>query len=480
MNENLIRGIIYLRTSPSGKYYVGQTCNEERRQKDWMNLNRDYSGGLINNARNKYGPENFQYEILFEVELADKDEVIKIIDEKEIYFIEKYDSTNPDYGYNISLGGKGGYITNKDYIKNNYYAYKDIEIVQLSVGGNYINTWKDVYEASTSIDKQSINIINCCNNRVMTAYNYVWMFKSDYELISSNFNNKFKRNIYGVVQLDLNGKFIKEFSTSMEAEKETGILCGSITAVCRNSPGHRTAGGYRWVFKTDYESGNYDKNLEYKNISRKVVQFNISGDIIKIWNSIKEAAEYYKTDDESIRKAADLSNSTKTSNGFRWMYEEDFNTLSINKLPSIKKERKIYSSIVQLNIDGNFIKEWETATIAGESLKIDRHGISNACKNDVDNNYYGGFRWMYKNNYESTKITKLSNKPENRRNTPIVKLDLNNNYICEFKSIKDAGLSKVFTYSHNLGKNIIIYKGYKWIRKVDYQEIIKNNQLLDI
>lgn len=313
----------------------------------------------------------------------------------------------------------------------------------------------------------------------MTAYNYVWMFKSDYELMSSNFN-KFKRNIYGVVQLDLDGNFIKEFSTSMEAEKETGILCGSITAICRNSPGHRTAGGYRWVFKTDYESGNYDKNLEYKNISRKVVQFNISGDVIKIWNSIKEAAEYYKTDDESIRKAADLLNPTKTSNGFRWMYEEDFNILSTNKLPSIKKERKIYSSIVQLNIDGNFIKEWETATIAGESLKIDRHRISNACKNNVDNNYYGGFRWMYKNNYESTKITKLSNKPENRCSTPIVKLDLNNNYICEFKSIKDAGLSKVFSYSHNLGKKIIIYKGYKWIRKVDYQEIIKNNQPLDL
>lgn len=426
MKEELIRGIIYLRTSPSGKVYVGQT-----------------------------------------------------IDEKEIYFIEKYDSTNPDYGYNISLGGKGGYIANKDYIKNNYYAYKDIEIVQLSVGGNYINTWKDVYEASTSLGKHSINIINCYNSRVMTAYNYVWMFKSDYELMSSNFN-KFKRNIYGVVQLDLDGNFIKEFSTSMEAEKETGILCGSITAICRNSPGHRTAGGYRWVFKTDYESGNYDKNLEYKNISRKVVQFNISGDVIKIWNSIKEAAEYYKTDDESIRKTADLLNPTKTSNGFRWMYEEDFNILSTNKLPSIKKERKIYSSIVQLNIDGNFIKEWETATIAGESLKIDRHRISNACKNNVDNNYYGGFRWMYKNNYESTKITKLSNKPENRCSTPIVKLDLNNNYICEFKSIKDAGLSKVFSYSHNLGKKIIIYKGYKWIRKVDYQEIIKNNQPLDL
>lgn len=439
MNENLIRGIIYLRTSPSGKYYVGQTCNEERRQKDWMNLKSPYSGDLINKARSKYGPENFQYEILFEIKLADKNEIIKIIDEKEIYFIEKYNSIDPDHGYNLSLGGKNGCITNKDYIKNNYYAYKNIEIVQLSVGGNYINTWKDVYEASTSLGKHSINIINCCNNKVMTAYRYKWMFKSNYELISLNPNinifNKIERNIYGVIQLDLNGNFIKEFSTSIEAEKETSISNGSITAVCRNSPGHQTAGGYRWVFKTDYES---------------------------------------------IRRAADLLDSIKTSNGFRWMYEEDFNVLSIDKLPPIKKEKRINSSIIQLDIDGNFIKEWKTVTIAGESLKIDRHGISNACKNNVDNNYYGGYRWMYKNNYESTEIIKLANKPENRCNIPIVKLDLDNNYICEFKSIKDADLEGVFSYTYNIGKKIIIYKGYKWIRKVDYQEIIKNNQSIDI
>lgn len=31
MKEELIRGIIYLRTSPSGKVYVRQTIDEERR-----------------------------------------------------------------------------------------------------------------------------------------------------------------------------------------------------------------------------------------------------------------------------------------------------------------------------------------------------------------------------------------------------------------------------------------------------------------
>ena len=54
-----IRGIIYLRTSPSGKYYVGQTVDENRRNNEWNNLNRPYSGGVIDRARKKYGPKKF-------------------------------------------------------------------------------------------------------------------------------------------------------------------------------------------------------------------------------------------------------------------------------------------------------------------------------------------------------------------------------------------------------------------------------------
>ena len=57
--------IVYLRTNTvNGKQYVGQTNNFKRREYDWYNINWDYAGRLINNARKKYGVENWDTEIL--------------------------------------------------------------------------------------------------------------------------------------------------------------------------------------------------------------------------------------------------------------------------------------------------------------------------------------------------------------------------------------------------------------------------------
>lgn len=57
-------GIIYKYTSPSGKVYIGQTIDEKKRRKEFRNLNIKYAGRKINHARKKYGPENFEYEVL--------------------------------------------------------------------------------------------------------------------------------------------------------------------------------------------------------------------------------------------------------------------------------------------------------------------------------------------------------------------------------------------------------------------------------
>jgi len=60
------------------------------------------SGKLIKKAIKKYGKENFCREILEEgIENND------ILNEREIYWIAFYDSTNSDIGYNIVQGGQG-------------------------------------------------------------------------------------------------------------------------------------------------------------------------------------------------------------------------------------------------------------------------------------------------------------------------------------------------------------------------------------
>mgnify|MGYP002508894209 CR=1 FL=1 len=60
-----MKGIIYKYTSPSGKVYIGQTTNEKKRKRVFLNENNeDYAGLKINNARKKYGPKSFKYEVL--------------------------------------------------------------------------------------------------------------------------------------------------------------------------------------------------------------------------------------------------------------------------------------------------------------------------------------------------------------------------------------------------------------------------------
>lgn len=97
-----MKGIIYKYTSPSNKVYIGQTLNEERRRKEFLNLKKQYGGLKINNARKKYKPENFKYEILFENEYDTIENANKELNEKEEYYIKQYDSINN--GYNISIG----------------------------------------------------------------------------------------------------------------------------------------------------------------------------------------------------------------------------------------------------------------------------------------------------------------------------------------------------------------------------------------
>ena len=102
-----MRGVIYKYVSPSDKVYIGQILNEYARKAMWKNVNHPYAGPYINNARAKYGYENFKYEVLAVLESEDEVFLRTHIDELEQYYINLYDSKNPSKGYNITPGGLG-------------------------------------------------------------------------------------------------------------------------------------------------------------------------------------------------------------------------------------------------------------------------------------------------------------------------------------------------------------------------------------
>lgn len=60
-----------------------------------------------------------------------------------------------------------------------------------------------------------------------------------------------KQNINGkpVIQLSKDGHFVAEYTSVMEAERETGICFTNISMCCLGKNYRHTAGGYQWCYK---------------------------------------------------------------------------------------------------------------------------------------------------------------------------------------------------------------------------------------
>ena len=88
---------VYMHLFPNGKRYIGVTTWKPELR--WGANGCNYKNPYMKNAIKKYGWDNIEHIIIAEnlsFEEADK---------MEIELIEKYNSANKKYGYNISLGG---------------------------------------------------------------------------------------------------------------------------------------------------------------------------------------------------------------------------------------------------------------------------------------------------------------------------------------------------------------------------------------
>ncbi len=88
---------IYKITSPSGKTYIGQSIDIEKRFKTYLRYSCKSQPKLLASLR-KYKPENHTYEILCVCEK-------EMLSEKEKFFVAEYKTFNTPNGLNIRDGG---------------------------------------------------------------------------------------------------------------------------------------------------------------------------------------------------------------------------------------------------------------------------------------------------------------------------------------------------------------------------------------
>ena len=223
-------GIYCIENIITHKRYIGQSINIEDRwccHKRKLN-NNSHDNDYLQKSWNKYGESNFKLLIL---EICSQED----LDIKEIEYIEKYNTLDRDYGYNLKSGGQLCKNEQSEYIKQK---------ISQSLKEYYKNNPDSRKKRSEKAIEQWSN--NEIKNKILGKNNKMFGKKHTDESRKKMSDSKkgkpsTKRNMTPVLCIELN----KIYPCAAIAAKELSIS-SSILEVCY---GHRkTCGGYHWEF----------------------------------------------------------------------------------------------------------------------------------------------------------------------------------------------------------------------------------------
>lgn len=279
-------GLIYRYESPSGKSYIGQTndeLNRKRQHKQSAYNERDKAYNYkFHIAIRKYGFDSFKYEILYSVFCNSLEELIKDLNEKEIYYIGLYDSYKN--GYNMTIGGNqlrgelhpcyGTHLTeeHKEKLKNSVRK----EVSQYDLDGNYIATYKSASDAQKITSCSANQIIAVCRGKGYTSKGFQWRYGSSKENIgkpiipkskgpigrTGKLNGKSKQ----IYQYTLQGELINIWESGLQAEKIGGYNSSKLSKAINEEKPYGKLGEVKnfWSFIP----------LSTKEIKRKIAIWN--------------------------------------------------------------------------------------------------------------------------------------------------------------------------------------------------------------
>jgi len=212
----------------SGKKYIGITGLKPEHR--WNN-GKGYTSGYFRNAIDRHGWDAFRHEILY-VNLT-KEEACRL----ECELIAKYQSNNPDYGYNCSIGGEmsalGCHWSLGEDTKRKMRKPKT-ETHRKRISESRKGSGNPMYGKKLSAE----------HRRKISEGEKGKRLSEDHKAKISGANNyKSKR----VAQYDAKtGQLIFVWECASKAAKDCHITQANISACCRNE--RRTAGGFRWEY----------------------------------------------------------------------------------------------------------------------------------------------------------------------------------------------------------------------------------------
>lgn len=473
-------GWIYLHTNKVNlKKYIGQTRRKDPRDRWQKGKGYLRSQKIFGNAIKSYGWDGFLHEAFICPS--------KLLNEIEKHFVSVFNTTDTSFGYNGKEGGEAGRFTSENVL---------VAIDQYDIDGVFVKSWSRISNAAEELDIDGSQLSAAVKNDLHFACGFLWVLKG-YPAPEPYISQQRKVSCY-----KLTGEFLFNCDSLSIASEKTGVTVQNIHNCCA---GHRkSANGYMFCYFEDEQPHKYENN-----VFRKVKQYDLNGQLIKTWDKISDICKEYRTNSANI---CDCCNKKKKTHlGYIWRYADDNEPIEIienkklvivqvydlngnlleeisgmsnvikkygftrvkidwaiqknkpidNYVFKIKKSgnKKRSGGVYQYNLDGSFIKHWNTIKQASIESGINASSISDACKGRQKT--AGGFFWSFeqKNKFDTY---------VNHKKRIIEQHNYDASLVREWESIalasRELNIEKTAIYACCVGKNRTA-GGFLWCYK---------------
>lgn len=269
-------------------YYVGitQFLPTER----WGSSGNRYATQPFSYAIQQYGWENIEHYVIsssllqHEALLFENLIISYLQSYKSEYGYNRRYNSSPDNSYSVPTEDIRVQISNTTSYKENHYYHKhhtdDVRkkisnnhadfnnenhpqcrsVIQYDLDMHYIAKYPTIRDAAKQFAGSSYATISmCCNNKIKTAYGYIWRYAENY-----------KPRFSGILQLSKEGVPIAIYTYIKDAAKKYDIHPSCISKCCTGK--HRTAAGFKWKYLTDVDESEITDSFllqKYHNIIDK-------------------------------------------------------------------------------------------------------------------------------------------------------------------------------------------------------------------
>jgi|GEM_PF-546549 len=281
-------------------------------------------------------------------------------------------------------------------------------VCQFTLEGKFIKEYPSLREAERKTGIPSIH--GAVREEYKTAGGFQWRYKddpmfkkgiTDIPAVSSKRRFSSRKETgdripydYStpVLQFNKEGKFLREFSSLMEAAKISRIDRQHIVQASRGK--EKCAGGFQWRYKNDPVFKKGICNLEPVKMDYftvPVLQFDLKGNYIAEYPSYAEASRVVGVKATSISSCA--RGIYHTAAGYQWRLKNDpvFENGVVNIPPIKKVTGTIRNGILQFDRQGKFIRQFSSmmaaARAVNRSVRTIRAAVFKQCKSTA------GFQW---------------------------------------------------------------------------------------